>query len=124
MQTYLVRARGSKRLVGIFSAMGSDGLFHVVDELADPFECEFLELLPGEGIFVDGQFAQALDDLDEPASPFVVLSDASWSIREPLQASQALASRIDAVEDFGWEAFTMDDAAAIYFFTDMCCKSA
>jgi len=124
MQTYLVRARGSKRLVGVFSAMGSDGLFHIVDELADPFECEFLELQAGEGLFVDGKFTEALDDSEEPASPFVVLTEAPADVREPLQASQALTARIDAVDDFGWEAFTMDDAAAIYFFTDMCCKSA
>jgi hypothetical protein len=49
MQAYLVRFRVSKELVGIYVCSTRRDLFALVDELLDPFECEFAAI--GEGGF-------------------------------------------------------------------------
>lgn len=126
MQTYLVRSRDSKRLVGIFSAEDSGDLFYAVDESADPFECEYFIMLRGEGVFVDGLFTAAPGVGFNPAitAAPMTLVDAPAKDRESLFTSKILTERLDALEDYGWQGFTRDDSAAVFFLASMCCKTA
>ena len=50
--TFLVRDADTGRMVGLFCARRSNDLFCLLDERVDPFGCEYLELRPGEGVFV------------------------------------------------------------------------
>jgi hypothetical protein len=49
--TFLVRNAASRQIVGLFCARRSNELFSLLDERVDPFECEYLELVSGEGLF-------------------------------------------------------------------------
>ena len=50
--TFIVRNANTRQLVGLFCARRSNDLFSLLDERVDPFACEYLELVPGEGLFV------------------------------------------------------------------------
>lgn len=43
MNMYIVRLKENKCLVGFYYADDTEILFDLVDELCDPFECEFVE---------------------------------------------------------------------------------
>ena len=53
--TFLVRDADTRRMIGLFCARRSNDLFCLLDERIDPFGCEYLELRPGEGVFVDAE---------------------------------------------------------------------
>jgi len=114
MTTYLVRTIESKRLIGVFAAGTSAQLFQVVDEMLDPFQCEFLHLVAGEGVFVDAQFTETFA---EPKSHTIEvevvdieLLDTNANDRREVQATAPLASRLLSEEDFGWKEFSKTDA--------------
>ena len=50
-KTFLVRNADTREAVGLFCARHSNELFCLLDERCDPFECEYLELNAGEGVF-------------------------------------------------------------------------
>lgn len=114
MTTYLVRTIDSKRLIGVFAAEDSAQLFYVVDEALDPFRCEYLRLVAGEGVFMDGQFtehfAETKPDTIEVEVDDIELKDVPCDDRRELQASLKLANRLLVEEDFGWREFTRVDA--------------
>lgn len=115
MTTYLVRTIESKRMIGVFAAEDSAQLFFAVDEALDPFRCEFLRLVAGEGVFMDGQFteqfAEPKPDTVEVEVVDIELKDAPTEDRREMQASLKLANRLLVEEDFGWREFTRADAS-------------
>jgi hypothetical protein len=50
-KTFLVRNANTCHMVGLFCARHSNELFCLIDEQSDPFDCEYLELNAGEGLF-------------------------------------------------------------------------
>ncbi len=54
-KTFLVRNADTRQTVGLFCARHSNELFCLIDEQSDPFECEYLELNAGEGLFAPDQ---------------------------------------------------------------------
>jgi len=63
METYLVRLKANKELVGLFVSPSKEDLWHFVDECCDPFVCEFLRLPPG-GIYRSESGAPRVPTLD------------------------------------------------------------
>ena len=68
--TYLVRDARTHRLVGLICARRSNDLYTLIDDRTDPFDCEYLELRPGERLFVDELLAAGHGGRDQvvPAS--------------------------------------------------------
>jgi hypothetical protein len=115
MNTYLVRTLESQRLVGMFLAHDAAGLFYVLDELFDPFSCEFLQMLPGDGMFFDAQFSVVTEKTPSGEEyEYVALHDVPEDERDGVCATDALEGRLDAAQDFGWSEFTDEDAAVAY----------
>ncbi len=54
-RTFLVRNVDTRQMVGLFCARHSNELFYLIDEQTDPFDCEYLELNAGEGLFTADQ---------------------------------------------------------------------
>lgn len=63
-RTFLIRHAATRQLVGVFGARRSNELFCLLDERTDPFTCEYLELQPGDGLFLgDSGATQASEAL-------------------------------------------------------------
>lgn len=60
MKTYLVRTKSDQVLMGVFCAASPADLAKIIDTVFDARECEYLELRPNEGLFVEGQFVTAV----------------------------------------------------------------
>lgn len=97
--TFLVREARTRRLIGMFCARRSNDLFVLLDEQTDPFECEYLELRAGEGLFIE----RLLHAADTPYGHPDGVSDAGTS---------ALHERADACvlsqEDPCWHSLALD----------------
>lgn len=107
---YLVRTKDTKRLVGVFAASSPAGLFNIVDEELDPFSCEYFQMHPGHGLFVDGQFETRKD-----------VESVEFTTIEPLDVLQASGVRMTEQLDLdipagarGWHAFTKKNLAAAF----------
>jgi hypothetical protein len=61
--TFLVRNAATRQIVGLFCARRSNELFSLLDEQVDPFECEYLELVSGEGLFFGDAGSQTSEAL-------------------------------------------------------------
>lgn len=109
MSAFLVRTSDTLRFIGIFVAEDSGALYALVDEQVDPCNCEYLLLRHGEGVFLDGQFADdnyALDD-DERS-----LTDAPDAC--PIQASEHLEERLRRLLPADWTPFEDEDFSGAY----------
>lgn len=65
MATYIVRVHENMALVGICSASNAAQLFLQVDEITNPFGCEYLQMPNGCGVFFDGTFRKELSESAE-----------------------------------------------------------
>lgn len=65
MATYIVRVHKNMALVGICSAQNVAQLFLQVDEITNPFGCEYLKMPSGCGVFFDGVFRKELTEMAE-----------------------------------------------------------
>ena len=109
MSVFLVRTSDTLRLIGIFVAEDSSALFAQVDEQVDPCHCEYLRLRHGEGLFLDGQFADESYALEEAEQSLVDVSDAC-----PIQASDHLEERLRQLLHSDWTSFEDEDFSGAY----------
>ena len=63
MTTYVVRLKENKEFVGIYAGKNEPDLFWLVDQLCDPYACEYARLSFG-GLYFAGKCSRFVD-LDE-----------------------------------------------------------
>lgn len=121
MATYIVRVHKNMALVGICSAPNVAQLFLQVDEITNPFGCEYLKMPSGCGVFFDGEFRKELTETAEEEAAACgeevdhedpenyverLYPDASVNKEEPVDVSDSMYS---LMQDAQWTAFTVTD---------------
>lgn len=101
MKTYLVRMIADQTLMGVFCAESTSKLADIIDNVFDARECEYLELRPNEGLFIEAKFATiptedgdgkrvVLTHVDDPLNCNTVDEEDELLDEEPLLETELL----------------------------------
>lgn len=105
MNVYLARLIQNKEVVGLFAAENMRDLFWAIDEVTNPYECEWIEAPSGAGVCFHNPNEPSTDDWDEDITAAAAPSDV------------LLCAMLDTEEeDVDWQAFDHGDEAQRRFF--------